>query len=244
MGKIEAAHTALLITGTIVPNSVYVAHADPRQRRDEYFDALKYYSERFGNYHLYFLENSGYDFGTDAAFTDLLRSRGITLLQFGRSEMYDRGKGYQEFEMLDAAVAQLPPGILSVVKITGRYKVVNLLRLLEDECRGFLGDSQKKPRVVQTNVFACTRSFYEDHIRGTFREADDSAGLFIEKVLYKHFFTGEATGLKLFRANPVIEGISGSYGGTLRRNPLKQRLRNLERKVLRTFGIPQFLMEY
>ena len=49
---------ALLITGTIVPNSNYVAHTNVKARRDEYFASLVFYREQFPENRIFFLENS------------------------------------------------------------------------------------------------------------------------------------------------------------------------------------------
>lgn len=236
---------ALLITGTIVPNSNFVAHTDVAQRRREYYDNLVFYSNAFPGHDLYFLENSAYDLASDAAFMQLLEERKITLLKFPVSDKYTQGKGYQEFEMLDKAIEQLCGKHLSFVKITGRYRVHNLHRLVSGPCPGLVADSHKKFAVTQTNVFYVTGEFYKNNLKGLYLNVNDEKGVFIEKLVYqvlvnKNLFHE----VKLFPVNPVITGISGSYGGTLNRNKLKMRIRNIERLVLGWMGKKEFLTEY
>ena len=54
MGKIVQNRRALLITGTIIPNSNFVEHINVEQRRQEYIDGLVFYSSQFPNDDLFF----------------------------------------------------------------------------------------------------------------------------------------------------------------------------------------------
>jgi hypothetical protein len=233
---------ALLITGTIVPNSNFVTHTDASKRRDEYYTSLLFYAGNFKNEDLFFLENSNYDFSNDHAFQEMLANNKITLLKFPVSDKFDQGKGYQEFEMLDAAADSLFGKYRSFIKITGRYKVLNLKPITDYPCKGLTADSHKKFAVTQTNVFYVNADFYRRHIKGLYKQVDDSKGTYIEKIVYQKIQIEKD--VQLFAENPIITGISGSYGGTLNRNKTKMRLRNIERKVLRLFNIRQFLIEY
>ncbi len=58
MEQVRVDKRALLITGTIVPNSNFVAHTNASQRRDEYYASLLFYADNFKNDDLFFLENS------------------------------------------------------------------------------------------------------------------------------------------------------------------------------------------
>ncbi len=245
MGEVTLNKRALLITGTIIPNSNFVTHTNTEQRRNEYYSSLQFYANNFQNDDLYFLENSSYNFSDDKEFEQLLSDKKITLLKFPVSDKFNKGKGYQEFEMLDKAVDKLADGYDSFIKITGRYKVLNLKELTDFKYDGFIADSHKKHKVVQTNVFYVSSNFYKSHLKDLFLKADDSKGLFIEKVVYEKIWSGKTNNkIKLFPRNPFIQGISGSYGGTLKRNKIKMRLRNFERFLLRVFKINQFLVEY
>jgi hypothetical protein len=245
MGEVDRNKRALLITGTIVPNSNFVAHTNIEQRRKEYYESLLFYSGNFKDDDLFFLENSSYDFEKDGEFRKLLTDRKITLLKFPVSDKFDQGKGYQEFEMLDRTSEKLSTEYNSFIKITGRYKVMNLKQLTDFECEGFVADFHKKTKVTQTNVFYVSGSFYNSYLKGLYLQVDDSKGIYIEKIVYNKIQDEKLEKrVKLFPLNPIIVGISGSYGGTLNRNKIKMKIRNVERKLLKVFGINQFLIEY
>ncbi|HXD93392.1 MAG TPA: hypothetical protein VNX01_09270 [Bacteroidia bacterium] len=245
MGEVNRNKRALLITGTIVPNSNFVAHTNVEERRKEYYDSLLFYSNNFKDDDLFFLENSSYDFEKDAEFQKMLADRKITLLKFPISDKFNQGKGYQEFEMLDKAIEKLATEYNSFIKITGRYKVMNLKQLTNFNCESLVADFHKKNKVSQTNVFYVSGSFYITYLKGLYLQVDDSKGVYIEKIVYNKIETEKLEKkVMLFSLNPIIVGISGSYGGTLNRNKIKMKIRNVERKLLKVFGINQFLIEY
>lgn len=236
---------ALLITGTIVPNSNFVAHTDVGQRRKEYMDALFFYSSEFKNDDLYFLENSSYDLTTDEEFQKLLKEKNIQLLKFPVSDKITQGKGYQEFEMLDRAIEKLSSQYQSFIKITGRYKVINLKDLTNTVCNHMTADSHKRLKVTQTNVFCVNSTFYNSFLKGLYLNVNDAEGKYIEHLVYQKLISeGVLNKTDLFYKNPIIKGFSGSYGGTLNRNKYKMMLRNIERKILKSAGIHQFVIEY
>lgn len=236
---------ALLITGTIMPNSNFVAHTNAVERRNEYYDSLLFYRGNFKDNDLFFLENSSYNFSTDTEFQEMLSNNNIILLKFPVSDKFNQGKGYQEFEMLDAAIDKFSGTYQSFIKITGRYKVLNLKQLTDFTCNGLVADCHKKYKVTQTNVFYVNGNFYTNYIKGLYNQVDDSNGVYIEKIVYQKIGAEKlAKQVKLFSSNPIITGISGSYGGTLNRNKIKMFIRNIERKILSLFNINQFLIEY
>src|ERR1700758_1910860 len=124
MGQVTQHPRALLITGTIVPNSNYITHTNAEQRRNEYYASLQFYANTFPQDDLFFLENSSYNFSTDKEFEQLFSRKKITFLKFPVSDKFNEGKGYQEFEMLDQAIEKLCNKYDSFIKITGRYKVL------------------------------------------------------------------------------------------------------------------------
>jgi hypothetical protein len=245
MGQVNENKTCLLVTGTIVPNSNFVAHKDAAQRRNEYMEALKFYRETMKDMSIYFLENSSYDFDNDKEFMEFLKVKQVNLLKFPVSDKFREGKGYQEFQMLDEAVERLNKSYGIFVKVTGRYKVMNLPRLIAGINGEINIDLQKKFKVAQTNVFICRIEFYQQHIKGLYVKANDEGGMFIEKVIYGKLVNESLLdAVSMFAVNPEIEGVSGSYGGSLKRNPLKMMIRQVERKIFRILGVKQFLMEY
>lgn len=236
---------AVLITGTIVPNSNFVAHQNIDKRRQEYIDGLSFYREQLPEIDIYFLENSSYDFESDQELTTFFSIKNIILIKFPVSNKFSEGKGFQEFEMLDNSIERLSSQYEIFVKITGRYKVLNIKKLLTQNLKYFIGDSHKKMAVTQTNIFITTGAFYKQYIKGLYLKVNDAEGRFIEHIVYNKIRDEKLFNqVDLFSENPLITGFSGSYGGTLNRNKYKLIIRNLERKMLRIFHIHRFLIEY
>ncbi len=90
----------IVLTGTIAPNTLPVVHRDPQQRGREYRDAIQHY---LGVGPVYFLENSGSPLLDDPFFS---ATPGLQTVRFPPSLGTRQGKGYQEFEMLDAFVSK------------------------------------------------------------------------------------------------------------------------------------------
>lgn len=245
MGEINLNKKAILITGTIVPNSVFVAHTSVEQRRQEYIDGLIFYKSQFPNDTIFFLENSSYNFSKDTSFYSLLENNQITLIKFPVSNKIKEGKGYQEFEMIDSAIDSLKNNYDYFIKVTGRYKILNIKDITNIKNTLLIADSHKVHKVTQTNVFCVKGSFYNNHLKNLYTKSNDSEGIFIEHVVYDKLVKDQLfQKTSLFYKNPIITGFSGSYGGTLNRNKYKMMLRNIERLILRIFNIHQFLIEY
>lgn len=191
-----------------------------------------------------FLENSGYDLHQDPDFDAFVSDERFSLFRYDHHPDTSRGKGFQEFYMLDRYVRDdLHTPML--VKVTGRYLVRNIAAML----RGMQGpltiDLHRKTRVAITSVFAAERHLYLDHLAGAYQEACDVEGRFIEHVIYEKVATTQlAQVTRLLPYNPRLEGVSGSYGGSLQRNKYKMMLRAAERSLNRGFGIRSFMVEY
>ena len=120
----------LIITATIQPNSNFVAKSSAEERRREYLNVLKYYSEMFSG-DIIFVENSAYNFKDDTEFNQILELNNVQLIEFPKSLEIDKGKGYQEFEVLDFVVAQIEHKYIEFIKVPGRYLTVNFKKLIQ-----------------------------------------------------------------------------------------------------------------
>jgi hypothetical protein len=99
--------------------------------------------------------------------------------------------------------------------------------------------------VTITGCFISDREYYSDQIAGLFKDCNDDKGEWIEKVLYRNIKQKDLWAqVDLFPENPIYKGVPGSHDGTLERHPLKMKLRNAERKVLRALNVHQFPYEY
>lgn len=223
---------AIVLTGTIVPNAPFTAYNDPQVRRREYLEALKFYSQ-FAP--VYFLENSTYPLADDAEFNQLSN---VMIRQRPVSALPERGKGYQEFEMIDGWLMNEAPPPSRWIKITGRYLYRNFAALLAD-CRReqtarIIIDQCPRSQKARSYLFCIETEFYREHIAGAYRECDDPSGNWIEYVLFRRLANLSASRMRqmrLFAAEPQLQAISGSTGGNLETPPLKFAAKQVLRRI-------------
>jgi hypothetical protein len=209
MRRMQKSSIPIVLTGTITPRAIHTAHADPAQRRREYRDAIVHYA-RFAPVH--FLENSGYRFATDPEFSGIAD---VTYFEHPPSGQFDKGKGFQEFEMLDAWVAAATPLPARFLKITGRYIVTNIDAVLADCALATGADALLERKLwpahsARTDVACFDAGFYKSHIAGAYLQCDDSAGMYIENVLRRQL--DGVPRIQVFRHFPVKTGMNGSKG--------------------------------
>ena len=233
----------LIITATITPNSNFVTQNNPADRRIEYLEVLKYYTANFSG-DIYFAENSGYDFAVDEAFKLLFDLPNVFSLTFPTSTKIEQGKGYQEFEVLDGVVSRLENKYDEMIKVSGRYVVVNFKKLVSQTNNGIIIDRHKVKQVAITSFFRSTMDVYQSMIKGAYQLVNDSQGTFIEHVLYNKLKEIESSKIDLFIKTPLYKGVSGSHGGSLNRHPLKTKLINIERALLKKKGIKELKKEF
>lgn len=221
---------SVVLTGTIVPNAIFVAHGDFRERRDEYLQAIEYY-RRFAP--VYFLENSSYDIFADK---DFFKYENVMVRKFPLSEHFDKGKGYQEFEMIDRWVCSEKSIPSRWIKVTGRYIFSNF----EDIYSDCLGSSdhiiieQRIPpaKIARTDLFCVSTSFYCDTFLGLYRGCDDSKGRWIEHLVREKL--QHVGGFRTFRIMPLGQGVSGSTGAVFSAG-LRKRLKSIVYRLASVF---------
>jgi hypothetical protein len=202
----------IVLTATIYPRAIMTVHLTASERRLEYLNAVKYYT-KFS--HVYLLENSGFNFKDDL---DFCSCENVTYIQLEPSNEFNKGKGFQEFEMLDNWFKLYGSKYRGFVKITGRYIVENIADILEDAC---VSDSfncifERKKSYIDialTDLFYSGFEFYDKKLLGCYLFVDDKEGYFIEHVVGKILKNNPST--KVFSKHPIKTGISGSHGGKI-----------------------------
>lgn len=217
----------IVMTATLIPNAIYTVHIDFKQRREAYLKAIDFY-HRYAE--VYFLENSSYDLLSDAAFH---RYENVHIRKFPPSKFHAKGKGFQEFEMLDLWLTTEPSPPPRWLKITGRHLVSDFDKVFaeclnEDEYELIIEQELPPCPDVLTNIFYVTSAFYKRRFLGIHLLADDAAGVFIEHVVHRHIQPSDK--FRLFRHMPLTEGISGSTGEVFGIT-LKRRLKRLLGKL-------------
>jgi hypothetical protein len=216
----------IVLTGTITPRAPFTAYADAAVRRSEYLDALKFYRQ-FAR--VVFLENSGFALRQDEEFAAL---PDCELWEMPVSEHPQRGKGYQEFEMLEGWLNRLATQPASFIKITGRYRYLNFAALIND-CRRahpapLVIDLHPRSCRALTSIFASEVAFFQSRLAGLYQ---DERGLWVEHALFRRLALLPANGSRAFGVEPRLAGRSGSTGETLAAPEWKYRLKQTCRAV-------------
>jgi hypothetical protein len=222
----------IVLTATIVPNQIAAA-SDPETRMAEYLKTVTFYQQYAP---VIFLENSPYPLERHPEFQTTSR---LQVKRFAPSANPERGKGYQEFEMLDAWLAAEPQPPQRWLKITGRYLVVNVRDILAEcaaeQTHALVIDRASRSRMARTYLFGTTSEFYGRVIAGLYRECDDRTGDWIERRLFaklKRVTTEEA---RFFKTQPRLQARAGTDGSVFPTGRgqwlFKQGLRRLNRLV-------------
>lgn len=236
-------HEAVLcMTGTVNVHAGQTLRTDPLLRLADYKAAVRYYLEHT-ELPVVFVENSDYDFSSDADFSAFAADPRFRLIRTVPHPDTEKGKGFQEFYMLDQLVEALDARLM--VKVTGRYVVKNIARMLGEMRAPLNMDLHRKLGVALTGFFSVETAIYKRFFFGKYADADDSAGRYIEHVIYEAVTRTPLRKMTaLLPENPEFRGVSGSYGGSLERNRYKMMLRGAERALSRRLGISEFLIEY
>ena len=223
----------IVLTGTIIPNGVATPISNTEFRRAEYLRCIRFYL-KFAP--VIFLENSHYPLKEDPDFRETER---LQIRQFQPSEAPERGKGYQEFEMLDAWIkseANLP---LRWLKATGRYQFLNISSFLS-ECHtrqknSLLIDQAPRSEKARTYLFSVTTVFYKKWIAGLYKHCNDRSGDWIERVMFQVLRNAPGDEVKAFAHQPRLLAISGATGDAFPSSRwqwfAKQTLRSLNRLI-------------
>ena len=221
----------IVLTATIIPNVTGSVSVDPEVRLAEYHQVLQFCQQYAP---VFFLENSGYPLERHPEFANSPR---LQVRRFPASASPERGKGYQEFEMLDAWIHSESPPPARWLKITGRYQTLNLGAILTECCHErkhvMLVDQLARLRLARTYLFYSTTAFYRERMAGLYRQCDDRSGDWIERVLYHELGKPPRPPVRFFKTQPRLRASAGSTGNPFPTGKFqwlaKQSLRRLNR---------------
>ena len=203
------AEIPIVLTATVIPNGVAAA-GDPQFRLAEYVRTLKFYRQ-FAP--VIFLENSNYPLEQHPEFRE---SPGLQVKRFPPSTNPGRGKGYQEFEMLDAWLDAEPQPPKRWLKISGRYQICNIDRILTecqaDRRHSLIIDQLKHVMFARTYLFCVDTDFYRQRLRGIYLRCDDKTGNWIEHVVFREMENVPASVVRLLKTQPDLTATDGSSG--------------------------------
>lgn len=230
----------ILLTGTITPNSLTnLTIKDPETRRKQYLEALKFYIKTT-KLKIVFVENSD----DKLEMFPLIPDR-IEYLSFKSIPIKpDRGIGYKELEIIDYAFqnSNFLSDARSIVKVTGRLKVLNFNRL----SRNFRKHGKNRPNLIYAHSFGIknmdarcfffTKDFWpilkkigsDIDLRYNFE-----LSLWDAIVHYQNLEDKSYVQLKI----PLrIEGQSGSFGNKYKNNILLHYARLIRNHTTSIFG--------
>lgn len=248
-------HVVLLLTASVnISNMVFTELKDASIREQHYLEAIVHYYQET-DISIVVVENTGHDFSPKLP-ASIGSSNRIELLSYaGNNFPKEKGKGYGELELMSYALqhSKLIKDDTSVIKVTGRYKVINIKDFVRSArnpdyhaCQASYFRGQRK---AFSGIFTITKSFITDYFLKNHELMNDTKGIYFEHVLADTFLDYLADGhdYSLLPSYPRIAGISGTdnlphktnnYIFWLRRNIIYKIVRvnyNLLDKVIKIF---------
>lgn len=222
------------MTGTIIPNITEVLFvSSPEERKKQYIDAIKFYLVNT-NFDIVFTENSG---------TSLAKYfQGETRLEFvtfiSPVSLPDKGKSFKELEILDYSINNscFIAEAASIIKITGRLKILNINQISKSVENQDLGDK----KLIISNIYKKLKMdsrcflFTPDFLPVLRRKGEDITMPYsFERVLWKaanEYVQVQGGEYKQFGQPLRIEGVNGGYGTVYKHGTLH----SLAKKVRHT----------
>ncbi|WP_375427135.1 hypothetical protein [uncultured Sphingomonas sp.] len=210
----------LLMTATITPdNSPELARTDPALRLDDYRQALLFYIGRLGSSidGIVFVENSDSDVSSLVA---LAKAEGVDdrvefIANYGKHSYPGRDRSYGETRLLDHAMATsrliaAADDRAVIWKITGRYRVRNLARMVRTAPRRFdlYCDVRNRPIAwLDLRFMAWTKGGYDRLLSGI----ADRLGTDPREPVMHRYVTGlkDAAVVRRYRTEPLVDGVRG-----------------------------------
>lgn len=239
--------TLILLTATIVPPNDAGVVFDPKTRLGQYRSALEFYfdlmrrDEYFG--YLVFAENSMAHLGElEALVTPDLKGR-VEFLQYqGLDYPTSYGYGYGEFKLLDFAMSNSSlidklPLSSQIMKITGRYKVLNLKSLATLSSRDVCVDVRnRRSPWLDMRVMFWNRLGYSEFFQMAYENLRIDVHRLPPEMTLPRLIDRKVTALQVstyYAVEPEISGVRGFDGrdwntGMLR---VKYWIRRVERAV-------------
>jgi hypothetical protein len=247
----------LLITATIAPppGVPKLKRTDPAQRMRDYAEALDFYCRLPADmiHRIVFIENSAADV---SPLRDVAEKAGAaSRMEFVSFNGLDHppayGRGYGEFKLLDHAI-QNSPSLSKAAdderlwKTTGRYRVLNLVKLIRTAPAEFdlYCDLRDRPIPwMDLRVFAATVAGYRKLLMGLYTQLREDV-LHMSPEQHLRPIIGELAKsnriVTRFRREPSVDGIRGmdSKNYSTGVNLLKYWYRSTTRHIQNLVGVP------
>lgn len=228
----------LLLTACINPGEmIYTVVTDADIRRSQYIDALNYYLHET-DLPIVFVENTGNDIS--AYFKQFVEEGRLECLTFsGNGFCKNKGKGYGEAGILQYAVSfsSFLQDTDFIIKITGRLKVLNIMRLKEFHRKRLPGCEincilDTDFGFADSRLLIITLEFLQNGFLVEKENINDSQGIYLEHVLFDSIYNQSDFVFYPFFLRPLINGVSGTTGKQYwEGNYLKVKLIHLQKML-------------
>lgn len=207
----------ILLTGCINPSGMtFTKLQNPEKRKSQYIDSIKYYLNHTENL-IVFVENSGTDIS--AEFPNPEDKKRLEIITFfGNNFDKNKGKGYGEMMILKHAFQHsiLIQESVSICKITGRYKLLNIKSILKSYQKhtcNIMVDLPRQLKYADSRLFIADRIFFQKFLFQTAELINDSAGYYFEHALNRAVLLSiaeEKFNYLPFKYHPRLKGESGT----------------------------------
>lgn len=216
-----------LLTGTITPDARAISKfINPSARQKDYIKTLTWMAKARTNIdEVIFCENSGSALTSFKHLYDLFEHNGRSIEMYSvpmPETNYFWGKGWGEGLIILWAVQHVfhENRGKSFVKITGRYRILNLRRIISTIQRSlrinphlkFIGHSFSvgKRLHIRSDFFWTDRDFYLKYLSDAYKEVNDVQGNYLEHVIATRLWQLRNRFDIAILTNPlIIQGISG-----------------------------------
>ncbi len=210
----------LLMTATITPdNSPELARTDPALRLEDYREALAFYIGQLDSAidSIVFVENSDSDVSSLVALADAAGAgdRVEFIANYGNHSYPGRDRSYGETRLLDHAMATsrliaAADDRAAIWKITGRYRVRNLARMVRTAPRRFdlYCDLRNRPIAwLDLRFMAWTRGGYDRLLSGIAERLGTDPR---EPAMHRYVTRlADAAVVPRYRTEPLVDGVRG-----------------------------------
>ncbi len=240
----------LLLTGCVNPQKIsQLSLTDANERLKQYVDALYYYLDET-NYNIVFVDNSNFDLSP--FFLNHKENHRLELLHFdGNNYNPTLGKGYGEALIIQYAF--LHSIFLKetdfVVKITGRLKILNIIKLISISAKDkntVSVDVDLKLHYAQSQFFVIPVHFYYHYFSNMMFEINDTGGVHFEHILALTLkkWLRDKNKVNIFSKAINLSGISGSTGVTYLKPSFKTKTIKYIKSMLWHIGLSRFSAKY
>ena len=215
------ADICLVLTATIDPQGTSLTkRSDPIVRLEDYKKALRFWLEEKSVSKIVFCENSNYDIQELTLIEKKYNTQGkqVEFLSFyGQSFSKHLGKGYGEMMIISHVMnnSQILNETTKIIKVTGRYNVKNIARLVEyiqlNPNVDIISDLSENLSYADSRVFACSNTFLKQYLCPMQEYLDDSKGSFFEHILAIAIHKALSEG-KSWSMPPCLPEILGVFG--------------------------------